>query len=164
MKISKDECDKKWYLSFGRDNFANFINEWEQIFGKWNWYSFHFVHIYFEKDCMVEGYEFEFIILGLGFRIRINTFNENNEIYKSAKEIENGTAKTEPLESFQTDIFKQLIIPKENELLIKEALRKSAKELMKTKEYSDIKDYVQIDPEDALINICKKYNRIINDI
>jgi len=49
------------------------INEWKQLFGKFNWYTATFIKIEFEKDEMACGYEFLFVVLGLGFRIRYNT-------------------------------------------------------------------------------------------
>lgn len=68
MKIVKDKYDNKYYLYLSEDCFLHIYNDWAQIFGKWNWISMNFVHIYFEKDIMTGCYEFEFIILGLGFR------------------------------------------------------------------------------------------------
>jgi hypothetical protein len=41
---------------------------------KWNWFSYHFAYIYFERDVMAgPAYEFWFYILGLGFYVRYNT-------------------------------------------------------------------------------------------
>ena len=65
----------------------HFINDWEQFFdGDWNWYSFYILHIYAENDIMCPGYEFEFAILGLGFRLRINRSWSGTEIEKRIKE------------------------------------------------------------------------------
>lgn len=52
---------------------VEFVNEWKQIIGKWNWYTFTFIEIYFENDKFTKGYEFQFMLLGLGVRIRYNT-------------------------------------------------------------------------------------------
>jgi len=49
------------------------INEWRQIKGGYNWYSFTLIHIYFEKENIAHGYEFWFTLFGLGFTIRYNT-------------------------------------------------------------------------------------------
>ena len=49
------------------------INQWEQLKGGFNWYTMTFIQIEFEKELMAYGYEFIFIILGLGFRVRYNT-------------------------------------------------------------------------------------------
>jgi len=49
------------------------INQWEQLRGGFNWYTMTFIQIEFEKELMAHGYEFIFIILGLGFRVRYNT-------------------------------------------------------------------------------------------
>ncbi len=49
-----------------------FINEWSQLFGEWNWVTFTFINIEFENDKMTQGLELLFIVLGFGFRIRYN--------------------------------------------------------------------------------------------
>ena len=49
------------------------INQWEQLKGGFNWYTMTFIQIEFEKELMAYGYEFIFIIIGLGFRVRYNT-------------------------------------------------------------------------------------------
>ena len=49
------------------------INQWEQLKGGFNWYTMTFIQIEFEKELIAYGYEFIFIILGLGFRVRYNT-------------------------------------------------------------------------------------------
>lgn len=47
----------------------DFINEWRQVFGRWNWYEFDFVQVCLEKDNLDGMGEFRVIFLGLGFRI-----------------------------------------------------------------------------------------------
>lgn len=54
------------------DLFIEIINDWSQLFRKHNWYTAHLIHVYFENDVMTGGYEFEFIVLGLGIRVRYN--------------------------------------------------------------------------------------------
>ena len=49
------------------------INQWEQLKGGFNWYTMTFIQIKLEKELMAYGYEFIFIILGLGFIVRYNT-------------------------------------------------------------------------------------------
>jgi hypothetical protein len=49
-----------------------FVNDWRQLVGSWNWYTFTLINIEFENDVMTHGYEFYFVILGLGIRIRYN--------------------------------------------------------------------------------------------
>lgn len=66
------------------------INQWEQLFGGFNWYTFTAIQLEFENDAMTHGYEFIFIVLGLGFRIRYNTdeaLEQFDEWEKEAKEI-----------------------------------------------------------------------------
>jgi len=86
IKIERDKHDKQIYINFTEDFFMHFINEWSQLKGKWNWFSFTLIQIYFENEVMTGGYEFMFIILGLGFRIRYNYSNEWHKKYD--KEIE----------------------------------------------------------------------------
>ncbi len=52
---------------------AEGINQWLQLKGGYNWYTFTLIQIEFEKENMAYGYEFIFIVLGLGFRVRYNT-------------------------------------------------------------------------------------------
>jgi len=65
-------------------------NDWVQFnpFNKrikWNWYSFHFIHLYFEYDKMHEGIEFWCYILGFGIYIRYN-FPASDAIFKKYEE------------------------------------------------------------------------------
>lgn len=48
------------------------ICEWRQLWGKWNWINFTVVQVYAERDICLPGFEFTAILLGLGFRFRIN--------------------------------------------------------------------------------------------
>jgi hypothetical protein len=48
-------------------------NQWKQLRGGFNWYTFTPIQIEFEKENMAYGYEFIFILLGFGFRVRYNT-------------------------------------------------------------------------------------------
>jgi hypothetical protein len=54
-------------------------NEWKQLFGKYNWYTCTLIYIYFEKENMAHGYEFNFTLLGFGFYIRYNTDKSNEQ-------------------------------------------------------------------------------------
>lgn len=56
------------------------INEWKQLKGGFNWYTLTIINIEIENDYMHRAYEFLFILLGLGFRIRYNT-KASTEIY-----------------------------------------------------------------------------------
>lgn len=58
-------------------------NEWKQIEGGYNWYTFTLIHIYGEKSW--GGYEFWFTFLGLGVYIRYNT-KKSNEIFNKWEE------------------------------------------------------------------------------
>lgn len=48
-------------------------NEWKQLSGKYNWYTWTLIYISFEKENLAHGYEFWFMLFGLGFIIRYNT-------------------------------------------------------------------------------------------
>lgn len=53
-----------------------FKNDYAQFdkSAKWNWVSFHFIELYFEKDFICgPAYEISFSFLGLGFYFRYNT-------------------------------------------------------------------------------------------
>jgi hypothetical protein len=50
----------------------SFINDWKQLRGKWNWYTFTFIQIEFENDVWTHGVECYFVLLGIGVRIRYN--------------------------------------------------------------------------------------------
>ena len=80
FKFERDEYDKCWYLYLSENTFVHLINDWGKIFGKWNWYSFHILHVYVENDLMFPGFEFEFVVMGLGFRFRINRSWRETEI------------------------------------------------------------------------------------
>lgn len=53
--------------------FLDLSTEWTQLFGKYNWYSFTLINIYFESDNMTDGYEFVATFLGFTLRLRYNT-------------------------------------------------------------------------------------------
>ena len=72
MKITKEEF-ASWTLELTENCFISIINEWNQVFGKWNWYEMTIVNISFEWDMKITGgYEFTVILLGLGIRFRHN--------------------------------------------------------------------------------------------
>jgi len=87
MKITKDE--NGWMLTFDKEgnSFICSINEWSQLCGKLNWYNFTLIEISAENDIIAPGYEFTFIILGLGFRLRINRSWEGTELQKRIDDI-----------------------------------------------------------------------------
>jgi len=87
MKIEKPkEYDPHYYLHFSDKCFIHGRNDWGQLFGKYNWYSFHFIHVYFENEVMTGGWELECVLLGLGFRLRYNYAFEESEAGKRLEE------------------------------------------------------------------------------
>lgn len=89
MKLTKPtEYDSSYYLNFTDKCFMHGINDWSFLWSNFNWYSFHFIHIYFENDVMTGGLEFECVILGLGFRVRYNYAFDESETGKRLKEYE----------------------------------------------------------------------------
>ena len=81
------EFTENWSLHFGDDVFFNPINEWKQLYEplilkgtKYNWITFHPIHIMLEDDIMSGGYEFEFIVMGFGIRTRWNYGFEDSEV------------------------------------------------------------------------------------
>ena len=88
MRYNKEDRS----LEFTENFFATFYNDWEQLFGKWNWYNLTLVEISLEKDIMIPGYEFAFIILGIGVRFRYNgdwsKTPEGRELLASTAEVD----------------------------------------------------------------------------
>lgn len=68
-------------------------NEWRQLWGKYNWYSFTLIYIYFEREHVAHGYEFWFMFLGLGFIIRYNTNKSLEQFEEWQKEVEEARLK-----------------------------------------------------------------------
>jgi len=86
MKIIKPTIvDSNWYLHFSNDVFMQPINDWGQIIGKYNWYNFHFIHLYIENDVMTGGLEIECVVLRIGFRFRWNYNDKVKKLVKKAR-------------------------------------------------------------------------------
>jgi hypothetical protein len=75
------------YIQLKRFVFST-INEWNQFGHKFNWYTFTFILVEFENEVMTGGYEFAFIFLGLGFRIRYNRECSDEIFAKWEKDVE----------------------------------------------------------------------------
>jgi len=66
-------------------------NEWGQVYSrrKFNWYTGTFIHAYVEYEHF--GYQFQIVLLGLGFYVRYNT-DKSLKLFKKwereAKEID----------------------------------------------------------------------------
>ncbi len=63
------------YLSItykDKELLINILNEWRQLFSKYNWYTMTIINLYIENDAMMGAYDFEFVILGIGIRFRLN--------------------------------------------------------------------------------------------
>jgi len=86
MKFSKEHG--QYCLEINDMIFIESVNYWYWLFHACNWFDVELINISFEKDSMLDGYEFSFVILGFGLRLRWNTFTEDNEIIKRAKEAE----------------------------------------------------------------------------
>ena len=77
------------YLHLTENLFISFINEWAQLFHKFNWYNWTLIRADFEWDMdMTGGLEWTFVLLGLGIRIRWNADFEGSETGKRFKEFE----------------------------------------------------------------------------
>jgi hypothetical protein len=65
------------------------IEEWSQFFGHCNWYTFHPIKIEVEDDLIMGGVEATFILLGLGFRVRLNyaRTEQVNQITDSVEQV-----------------------------------------------------------------------------
>ena len=69
--------------------YFDFLNEWSQVVGKYNWIIFTPIMLEFENDITMGGLEMTVMVLGVGFRIRWNhtLTKQSDEIIKRAKEI-----------------------------------------------------------------------------
>jgi len=47
----------------------DWVCDWEQLKGKWNWYEFNLIQIRIEKEFIHGQAEIEVYLLGLGFRL-----------------------------------------------------------------------------------------------
>jgi hypothetical protein len=93
IKLEKDELTHEWTLVFGKGHtFLHTTNDWRQfwrrITGKtrYNWYTFHLIHVYIENDIMCPGFEIEIALLGLGLRFRHNRSWEGTEMQRRIDE------------------------------------------------------------------------------
>ena len=68
-----------------------FINQYSQLRGSWNWINFNIITLEFENDISFGGYDITFIILGLGFYFSINwrETEMTDSLRKMMKEINN---------------------------------------------------------------------------
>lgn len=90
MIVKRDE-------PFYKRIYVNFINEWAQFFGHYNWKNWNWCLLQFmyENDIILGAYELQIIVLGLGFRIRFTKSIKTPEmldIEEQLKEIESGEA------------------------------------------------------------------------
>lgn len=71
-----------------------FQQDWSQIFGGCNWYTFRFCVFEFEWDKMFGSIEFTFIIAGLGLHARwaYTETDAMRDVAKQVSEIDNGRA------------------------------------------------------------------------
>lgn len=69
--------------------FIEWIEEWSQLLGGCNWYTFHPIMIELEDDRMMGAVEGTFIVLGLGFRFRWNfrVTERSKELLSAVEEI-----------------------------------------------------------------------------
>ena len=72
-------------------------NDYAQLIGNWNWYNFTFIEMSIENDYQLGGFEFDFVILGIGIHLRLN--------YKK-------TEMTESLQSMINEIKSTIKLPK----------------------------------------------------
>ena len=71
MKLTKEDG----YLTISHKDKELLLclrNDYAQLIGNWNWYNFTFIELSIENDYKLGGFEFDFIILGLGLHLRFN--------------------------------------------------------------------------------------------
>lgn len=71
--------------------FLDLSTEWTQLWGKYNWYSFTFIELYFENDNFTAGYEFVATLLGFRLRVRWNTDRSLKKFEEWEKDIHTDT-------------------------------------------------------------------------
>ena len=49
-----------------------FKNDWSQLIGKYNWYSFTFLELRVEHETWLKAWDLQFTLLGFGVYIRLN--------------------------------------------------------------------------------------------
>ena len=76
---------------------VEFTNEWKQLSGGCHFYTMTLMNIEFERELMAYGYEFRFILLGLGIYIRYNTTRSNELFEQWEREAEEACEKGELL-------------------------------------------------------------------
>lgn len=93
--------------SFTSNWVFDFIQDWSQFFEDCNWYTFRLAWIELEDDRLLGAYEFTFVLLGLGFRVRYNhTETETvKEIKSQVDAIQSGTAQTRPWSEVKKELF-----------------------------------------------------------
>ena len=57
----------------GKVGLIHLINDWEQLwFYRFNWCTWRICQLEYEWDRMIPGWEITAILLGVGFRVRVN--------------------------------------------------------------------------------------------
>ena len=70
----------------------DFVAEWLQLFGKYNWEEFHFLMLRMEKENIHGMFEVEFFVLGFGVRFywTWNTKMRDKKVLEYSKMIKEG--------------------------------------------------------------------------
>lgn len=84
----REDFHFKWFS-------IDLVNEWSQLIGKYNWYTFTPLHFRVEKECIHGTAEVELYFLGFGLRVywvwNQEMFNAKAEEY--SKRLEEGIFK-----------------------------------------------------------------------
>jgi hypothetical protein len=79
------------------ETFIEFQEDWSQLLGGCNWYTFRFCLFEFEWDKMMGGVEATIVIFGLGLRVRHN-YAETKYSAEIKREVERIEAQLSPQE------------------------------------------------------------------
>ena len=79
--------------------FLDLSTEWSQLFGKYNWYSFTPILIYFENDKWTGGVELEVTLLGFRLRARYNTDKALRQFEEWESDVEEAVSLKEFIEN-----------------------------------------------------------------
>jgi len=94
----------------------------------------------------------------------LNSLGGSNPQLARHKNIMKTATKKEFFDEFESDILKHLMIWKEQEPIIRKALKKSAEYLLQTPEFKGCKDIGDVDPETALMFMFETYLKIASII
>lgn len=105
MFIRRLTAEKNWFIDW--------VQQWDQLWTDCNWYDCDLLWIRFENDKVMGGYEFTFIVLGLGFRWRWNHMmtDSRKDMEETIAGLREGTVTTRPWSEVRDEILNSQVHP-----------------------------------------------------